>query len=566
MGIIAVVAVAAWFRLYDLQNYPGGLFPDEAANGEDIKLIFQGDARPFYPRGNGREALFFYLQAASVAAFGIGVWQMHLAAAGVGILTVLATYFATRPFFGRLAGLLAAFFLATSHWHVTLSRTGFRAVMIPLFIAAFTAFVGYTILAAKKKKMAQSYIFAALAGAAFMGGFYTYIAYRVMVGVVLGIVLLLLMAAMHSKIGFPHVRRYGKQTVVAIIAALIVFAPLGWYFLQHPDAFIGRAGQVSVFSANLQQEFGGGTLGGTIMYSTRETLKSFFTTGDVNWRHNVSGYPLLNIPVGVLFLLGLAWAIHGTVMVFWKIMRGKEIHLGMIYPYILLLLVGMLLPVITTAEGMPHGLRSVGLIFPIFMLAGTAAAVVVHWVSVRAKASHAEGLTYGVLIGLLAVSALYDGALYFYIARNDSGAAYAYRSDLTQVSAYIRDYAVQHPDSSRPKLALDKFSVQTVHFLTHARSQDRAATTHDFESHPDEAQHIYTQVDPERSHLVPLEAGEIMIFTQSSMPDATRYEATYGSSIELIESRYNRFGQEVMRVYRSVIPPTPGTTEFDLDA
>ncbi|MEX2054893.1 MAG: hypothetical protein WD972_01815, partial [Candidatus Andersenbacteria bacterium] len=186
LALVGIIALAAWFRFYDLENYPSGLFPDQAANGEDVLLILDGDVRPFYPRGNGREALFFLIQAGFVKTFGIGVWPMFAASATVGLLTVIATFFATRTFFGRLAGLLAALLLATNHWHVTLSRTGFRAIMIPLCIAAFTAFVGYTIDAVRRGKRVQSLIYAAGAGASFAAGFYIYIAYRMMIGIVIG--------------------------------------------------------------------------------------------------------------------------------------------------------------------------------------------------------------------------------------------------------------------------------------------------------------------------------------------------------------------------------------------
>src|SRR5688572_6050139 len=95
--LVGIIALAAWFRFYDIKNYPPGIFPDVAANGEDVLLILDGDVRPFYPRGNGREALFFYLQALMVKFRGIGVWPMHAASAIIGLATVIAMYFATRP-------------------------------------------------------------------------------------------------------------------------------------------------------------------------------------------------------------------------------------------------------------------------------------------------------------------------------------------------------------------------------------------------------------------------------------------------------------------------------------
>lgn len=569
LGLIGIMVLAIGFRLYDIQGFPPGLFPDEAANGEDALLIMEGDYRAFYPRGNGREGLYYYLEALSIATFGIGVWQLHAVSAVIGILTVLATYFATHAFFGRLAGLFTALFAATSYWHVALSRTGFRGILAPLFIAGFTAFVGYTISAYKRGNISQSYIHAALAGAMFAGGFYSYIAFRAMVGVVLGIVILLLLAALHPKIGFPHGKRYGKQLVVGIIASLIVFAPLGWHFIQHPDEFVGRAGQVSVFNEELQEEYGGGTLAGTILYSTRETLKSFFVgEGDSNWRHSVAGFPLVNPLVGLLFITGLIWTINGTVIVFLKIFKGEEVHLGMIYPYLILVLVGMLAPTIATAEGIPHGLRSLGLFVPIVMVAGVAGAVVTRWVQRKVSLEAGKSAAYGVVIGVVALMALYDGVLYFSVARSSAEAYYDYRGDLTEVSEYILRRS-EDSEASKPYLVLDTFSLQTTHFLTHTIESDGMITPppHDYLDHPDVDLHRYQSLDPSRSHHVSLLPGEVIIFTQSTLPDADRY-VEYHDNVELIESRTNRFGEEIMRVYgaTSQEESNPQVEGLDLDA
>lgn len=556
VGLGLVIILAIGFRFYDIQNYPGGLFPDQAANGEDALLILDGDWRPFYERGNGREALFFYLQALMIWLFGIGVWPMFAASAVVGVLTVVAVYFATRPWFGKLAGLLAAGFLATSHWHVTLSRTGFRAIMIPLFVAAFTACVGYAVLNRENKY--KSYLFAALAGAFFAGGFYTYIAYRVMVGVVLGIAIIWLMASLHPKIGWPQLARYWRQIMVGLIAAVVVFAPLGIYFWQNPEAFVGRAGQVSVFNPNLQQP---GGVGPTILWSLEETLLSFFGgEGDLNWRHNVAGYPLLNPLAAILFLLGLAWIINGFFRLIYKIFLGRELHLDLIFPYLLLVIFGMLLPVITTAEGIPHGLRSIGLVAPVFMIVGVAGAVVINWL--RRRSGGLRGVGIGTMMGLLTLGVGYDGVLYFVVARNDSEARYAYRSDLTGVSAWLKEYRQQYPEAPVPYLVLDKFSVQTAHFLTHeVGAGGIAPPPHDFQEHPDEDQHLYRLLEPARSHETVLQPGEVMIFTASTLPDAERYEVTHGGlDLRLLEEVRNRYDQVEMLIYGL---PVEGEVEPD---
>lgn len=592
----SVLTVAALVRLYDLREYPPGLFPDEAANGEDVLLILSGDTRVFYPRGSGREALFFYVQAAAVWLFGRGVWQLHAASALVGTLTVAALYFATRAWFGRLAGLTAAWLLATSHWHLTLSRTGFRAIMVPLFVALFTALVGYTVRAAKRAEagrsfsrgrryLVSSYVLAALAGAALAGGFYTYLAYRVMLGVVVGVAALVLVDDLlvgRRVRSMPHLARYWRHAAVGTAAALLTFAPLGWHFIRFPEDFVGRAGQVSVFNPDLQRAFGGGTLAGTLQYAVRETLMSFFAGGgDPNWRHSVAGYPLLNPVTATLLLLGLAWALRGFATVVRKVSRGVEVHLGMVYVYLLLLLAGMLLPVITTAEGLPHGLRSVGLVVPIFMLAGTAGAVVLRWAA-RRQPPGWGAVCLGTVVGLLLVSGAFGPLLYFVVARGDPEAHYAYRADLTEVSKFIKSYTLRSvpyskrellmqyasDDYRRPYLVLDDFSLQTTHFLLGLEAHEY---TKSGEKHPDEELHLYRPVTPESSHEVELWPGETIVFTQSTMVDAERYRQQH-PEVELLESRVNRFGQEILRVYSGRgdgavegIREAPAT-HFDLDA
>lgn len=569
-GLILVAVIAIGFRFYDIKHYPPGLFPDEAANGEDALLVLKGDVRPFYPRGNGREGLYFYLLAASIAWFGIGVWQLHIVSAVIGVLTSLSLYFATRVWFGRLSGLLAALFCAVSYWQVTLSRTSFRAILIPFVVASFLAAVGLLIQNVKREDEENgrklwprifSFVWAAVAGAVLAGGFYTYIAYRVMIGVVLGVAVLVflddLLIVARKGVGsgsyVSHIRRYWWHLVVAIVAFAIVIAPLAIFFIENPASFVGRAGQVSIFNKELQQLYGGGTWWGTLLYSTRETILSFFAgTGDLNWRHNVAGYPLLNPLVGVLFLLGLVWVINGTVMVLYKIGRRERVHLGMIYPTLLLLISGMLAPVVTTAEGMPHGLRSIGLAVPIFMLAGTAGSVLIYWVRRRAS-SVLQSVGYGLVMGLLVLGVVYNGSLYFFVSRTSLEAHYAYRADLTEVSAYINELAASSKEQTndqidrRPYLVLDKFSLQTVHFLTSVMAHEHVIGN---QVHPDAAIHKWRQVDPEISHLQELMPGDIIIFTQSTLPDADRY-VQYHTGLKLVEQRYNRFGQEIMRVFQA---------------
>src|ERR1044071_9160333 len=97
--LLAIIVLAVFFRFYQIKNMPGGLFPDEAANGLDINLMQQGHLQPFYERGNGREALFFYMEWASMEIFGRGVWQFHIVSASIGVLATLLCFLVARQLF-----------------------------------------------------------------------------------------------------------------------------------------------------------------------------------------------------------------------------------------------------------------------------------------------------------------------------------------------------------------------------------------------------------------------------------------------------------------------------------
>ncbi len=556
--VVAITGLAGFLRLYDIKNYPPGLFPDVAANGEDALLILKGDIRPFYPRGNGREALFFYLDAAAIKTFGIGVWQMYLGSAVVGIATVVALYFATRVYFGRLAGLAAALFLSTSSWHVALSRTGFRAIMTPLMIALFTWFVGRVVQTVKKKQIGWSYWYAILSGVIFSAGFYTYIAYRSMLVVVLGMVVVLLLASLHPRIGLPHVKKYWKQVLIALGCAVLTILPIAIYFIHHPAELIGRAGQVSIFNKQLEQQYGGGTLLGTLKYSFEGTVFSFFTHGDTNWRQNVGGYPLLNSLVSFLFVLGFLFVLKGTWDVGWKMIHGKKLDLEMIHPYLLLVLFGMLAPVITTAEGIPHALRSLGMVTPIYMMAGFAAALCIRWVIKWGKKYHVVGIVYGGIIGALIIFGAYDASLYFVISRNSTDAYIAYRGDLTVIAQYIKDYSIHHANNPKPVLDVDPYYAQTTHFLDSVGASD-------YTDHSLDDKQLYTVADSTKGLAPLVQRGQQIIFTQSTMWDADQYAQKYKGSIKLITTQVNKFGAEIMRVYEGVGPHAPANA-FDLDA
>jgi len=501
--LLIILALASFFRLWQLDSLPAGLFPDEAANGLDILLIFQGQYSPFFERGLGREALFFYLQAVSVALFGIGVLQLHLVSALIGIITVLATFFLAKNLFNQRVAFFTAFFLATSTWHTTLSRTGFRAILVPLFATLFFYFA-YLVLKENSEKKRK--LFTILAGLSLGLGFYTYISFRAMVPILL---LILILIAFWKRHLF---KLFWREMVIGFVVMVLILLPLIIYFINHPDSFIGRAGYVSIFNPDQNK----GDLFGTFLEVSKKTFLMFFTEGDLNWRHNVSGFGMLNPWVATFFALGFLYSLLIILKRFFKQSNCQDYlkHLVLIIWFL-----GMLGPELMSAEAIPHGLRAIGAMPVVFFF--PALMIDYFWRKINLK------IFWSVFLGLILLTGfLYDFYLYFGISANSPDFYYAYRSDLTVVSNYLNERDLKE----KTYLVLDKYSVQTPEFLTAKYQQP------------------YILVDPATSYQTQLKLGDQIVFTQSTIFDTKKFEL-YHPETKLIKKEFNQFNQEIMRIY-----------------
>ena len=238
--LLAVLLLGGFFRFYEITEIPLGLYPDEAMNGNNaLEALATGDLKVFYPENNGREGFFIALQAISLKIFGNEPWALRAVSAVLGTLTILGVYLLTREIFRNYGiALLSSFFLATSFWHINFSRIGFRAIMVP-FLAAFgTYFLLRGLRDGKVWNIVMSGIFIGL-------GFHTYIAFRFMPFVL----------AM-PIIWYLWKWRKGSQNIcqpcliiLFLFVTLVATLPIGYYFLQNPQDFFGRTGQVSIFSA-----------------------------------------------------------------------------------------------------------------------------------------------------------------------------------------------------------------------------------------------------------------------------------------------------------------------------
>jgi 4-amino-4-deoxy-L-arabinose transferase-like glycosyltransferase len=368
--VLIVLVIASFFRLWHLNSVPPGLYPDVAINGNDVLDTLQSkNFKLFYPENNGREGVFMWLIALSFTIFGPSVWAIKIVPAIFGILTVLGVYLLTKELFkiGRrkqetrnteYIALLAAFFLAISFWHVNFSRLGFRALLVPFSLV----FAFYFLLKAFNRR---SIILAAISGIFFGFGFYTYISYRFVVLIIAAVFICWWLIYKREKLQ----KKFFLLISSCLLLTFIVALPLGIYFFKNPQDFLGRAAGVSILKTdNPLYEFG---------KSVILHLSMFNVFGDGNWRHNLSGSPELLWPVGIFFLIGVILSIKELIVS----LKNKNYRLFSVYCLLFSWFLAMLLPGFLSYEGIPHALRVIGAIPPVFIFAALGA----NWIFVKSK-------------------------------------------------------------------------------------------------------------------------------------------------------------------------------------
>ncbi len=349
LGLGAVVLAGVVMRLAALGEHPYGLYQDEAVNGLDALNVLAG-ARPLYfEANNGREPLFIYLVASMVGLFGRTPLGIRAAAAVVGVATLPAVFLLGRAWGGSRLGWISAGLLATMLWHVHLSRVGFRAVTLPLFMA-----LGLACGALALKR--QSRRWAIAAGAAYGTGFYTYLAVRF---TPLALFLMLAYAATWHR---AWLRERWRLILWMAVAAGLVVLPLAILAMAQPDIVLGRSAQVAIWN---RADFPEILLGNIV-----RTLGMFNWRGDWIWRHNVPNRPVFDALIGLAFLAGVILGVRR-----WQARPALAVSL---------IWIGVMLLPTMLADDAPHFLRAVGVlpvavILPAAALEGGATWIARRW-------------------------------------------------------------------------------------------------------------------------------------------------------------------------------------------
>ena len=377
LGLLIVLLVAAFYRLWQLPSIPPGLFGDEAADALDALDVLAGRGQVFFPANFGREGLHMWILAATFKLLGVTPFAMRLPSALAGIVTALATYWLGYELFiaplpanaddwdfqkAWIITLAAGLFTAISFWHVHFSRFGIRGV----FTTTFTAL---TMAALWRAIHRQSWAWWALAGL-FMGlGAHFYTASRfipLFAGLFLGGWALLSLARPRGPARLAHPQNFVFGSALFFAISALVFAPLGFYFLSHPGSFTQRAGEVSAFQHGFSLE--------TLKIMGRAAglnLLQFIAPGhgDVARFYNLTGRAVFMPLTAGLALLGLGVSLR----------RWRQ----PVYAFLLLWFAVLVSPSFLAVDRAPTLPRVLGVIPGVFFFPAIGLGALLSWVRAR---------------------------------------------------------------------------------------------------------------------------------------------------------------------------------------
>lgn len=233
--IYLILVVGFVLRVYGLSRHPAGFTPDEASFAYDAYSIINtgkdqwGNFLPtvFKSFGDYKLPLYAYISVPSIFIFGLTEFAVRLPGAIVGTLAIGATYLLATKAFNKNVGVVAAFLIAVSPWHIPLSRGAFEANLTTFFLS-----LGIWLFLEGKKRP----ILMALAGLAFGLNMFTYHSARIVTPIVV-----LALVVLNAKLF-----RWKNKTHLLAAAIFIFFSLVSVYSLLEGAA--ARANTSTIFS------------------------------------------------------------------------------------------------------------------------------------------------------------------------------------------------------------------------------------------------------------------------------------------------------------------------------
>ncbi|GAH13503.1 unnamed protein product, partial [marine sediment metagenome] len=217
----------------------------------------------------------------------------------------------------------------------------------------------------------------------------------------------------------------------------------------------------------------------------------------------ISGWSLIDPITSLFFLGGIVFFLIRSLG-FIRNLFTKISFNGLEYFLIFGSFILMLVPAVMSAEGSPHGLRLLGCLPWVMIMAAWFSITVFNYLW-QLKGKSLKIIASALLVITTAGMMIINITGFWTKTAHSADFYYAFREDLTPVSRYI----LERNDKENTFLALEEFSQQTTEFLTSNLNQP------------------YTPVDLDKITWLHLKPSQALILTASTMYLAQEFESTH---------------------------------------
>ncbi len=296
--LFLIIALGFSLQIYRVEHIPPGFHGDEGESGMQALALLHGEVGSLVSVGwYHLPMLSFAWHALSMRIFGETVYGLRMGSVMVGTLTFIPFYLLTRLLFNKKTALIATFLLAVSHPFISLNRLGINYTQTALFEVTTFYFLFRGLRSRKWWDFAVSGLF--------MGaGMYLYYASRLVPFIIIAF---MLCAAIADR---TFLRTHWRGIGALWVAAILIFAPMGLYFVQHPWHFMSRTNYVFVLGDRgwIETPYPRYSPALTLLYQAARVLPLFNYGGDMSGQYGYRG-PLLDFITSVFFVLGLGYVL-----------------------------------------------------------------------------------------------------------------------------------------------------------------------------------------------------------------------------------------------------------------
>lgn len=423
--LLVLLVVAAFLRLYQLDDVPPGVTHDEADTGYFMTAVYRGARSPVEaPYGYAYEPLPMYSGALFIKLFGPTDLALRLHSAFFGMVTLLFTYLWARRLFGEAVGLGGAALVGVSFWTVCDSRFALNSQPATALFIGAVYFLWVAMDEEENRRWWAWGVFALLLAASL----YVYEAARA-AAAAFGLLFVYL-----ACVDRPRFRRHGAWFAGALVVAGLLAAP----HLLDPGAW----GRTSTLSGPLQAAVQGDLR--PLWNNVLSGLGTFSVSGDGLVTYNLPGRPIFD-PLASLFFYG------GLALCIWRWRTPA-------YAFVLMWLATGMMPTLVLGE-YTSTLHSKVAQAPIMTLPALCAVEVGQRVAARFGSRWARVFA-AICVTWLVVVATFTGYDYFVRWGESPETRAAYFHNLAAITDYLNDadYSGDVTLSSPfPDLPLDPF-------------------------------------------------------------------------------------------------------------